>query len=263
MRKIEDLDELKALELGIMKKLHTFCMEHGITYYLAYGTLLGAVRHNGFIPWDDDIDIQIPREDYNRFLTEFQKVQDNYRLKVVNARTKPYFGRNFSKVIDLDTIVVEPKYKDNDEIGVFVDIWPMDGTPKWSPWRKAVILYAKLLSKIQLASSTDFRQEESILRKLAVIFCNVFSSKRLVEVIDRIATRYKVSDSDYVNVYCGVEGEFDKRAYNEGILHSFEDVEFNIPAGYDYILKKCYGDYMRLPPEAQQKPHHIMNTFYK
>lgn len=261
MRKIDDLEELKSIELNIMKKIHSFCIEKGITYYLAYGTLIGAIRHNGFIPWDDDIDIQMFREDYERFIVEFGKEQEQYGLQIVNSKTKPYFGRNMSKVIDTNTVVVEKKYNKDDNIGVFVDIWPLDGTPNNRWHRKIVMFIAKILSKMQLAASTDYKQEEVLLRKLAVIVCNFFSSSKLLALIDKISQRYKIEDSDNLFVYCGTENEIAKDNYSKAVLHDFEDALFYIPAGYDEILATYYGDYMT--PPTNKKPNHIMDAYQK
>lgn len=261
MRKIEDLEELKSIELSIMKKIHTFCTERDISYYLAYGTLIGAIRHSGFIPWDDDIDIQMFREDYERFIVEFTKVQEQYGCQIVNSKTKPYFGRNMSKVIDTNTVVIEKKYNKDDNIGVFVDIWPLDGTPNNKLHRKIIICLAKLISKMQLAASTDYKQEETKKRKLAVIICNLFSSKRLLFVLDKISKKYKIADSEMLFVYCGKENEIAKRNYSKPILHDFEDVQLYIPSGYNEILTTYYGDYMK--PPKDKKTNHIMNAYFK
>ena len=89
MKEINTLEELKSIELDIMKKIHDFCERKGLTYYLAYGTMIGAIRHNGFIPWDDDIDIFMPREDYERFLKLFVEEQNALKLAIVNHTTSP------------------------------------------------------------------------------------------------------------------------------------------------------------------------------
>ena len=263
MREITSLDELKEIELSIMKEIHRFCVDNKIEYYLSYGTLLGAIRHDGFIPWDDDIDIQMFRDDYEKFITLFNDHASVPYLKLVNSKTKPYFGRNMSKVIDTRTTLIEKLYKDNDDIGVFVDIWPIDGTPNNKIYRKMIVFICKLLSKMQLASSSDFKLEKSLARKIMVILCNIIPSKKLIKMIDKIALMYDPRSSDFVHVYCGVEDPMDKRAYNSVFLHNFEDASFFIPTGFDYILHKTYGDYMKLPDEEKRVPHHVMDIFFK
>ena len=142
MREITDLEELKHIELEVMKKIHEFCEENSIIYYLCFGTLIGAVRHDGFIPWDDDIDIYMKRDDYEKFLTLFPQKAEELDLNYANYMTKPYYGRCFTKVFDNKTVLKEPQYKTDDDIGVFVDIWPLDGTPNIVFFRK-LYLYSK------------------------------------------------------------------------------------------------------------------------
>ena len=129
MKIIDNLDELKKIELDIMIKIHQFCEKNNIKYYMIAGTLIGAIRHKGFIPWDDDIDIAMSREEYEKFLREFPAYGEKNNLLAVNNRTNPYYGRPMTKVIDTRTCLMEPEYRSDDPIGVFVDIWVMDGVP--------------------------------------------------------------------------------------------------------------------------------------
>lgn len=120
MKVIESLDELKKIELDIMIKVHQFCEENGIKYYMIAGTLIGAIRHKGFIPWDDDIDIAMPREDYEKFLKIFPEYGKKNNLLAVNNRTKPYYGRPMTKVIDTRTSLTEPEYRSDDPIVLLI-----------------------------------------------------------------------------------------------------------------------------------------------
>ncbi len=129
MKAITELAEMKSIQLEIMEKIHAFCQKKRIIYYLSHGSLIGAVRHKGFIPWDDDIDVFMRRDDYEQFCHDFPYEQDTYGLKLVNSYTDIYYGRPMSKVIDTRTVLIEPNYLCDDEIGVNIDIWPLDGTP--------------------------------------------------------------------------------------------------------------------------------------
>ena len=118
-------EESKKLELDILLAVADFCNKNNLTYFLAYGTLIGAIRHKGFIPWDDDIDIQMPREDYNKFIETFS----HERYKTIAPGT-PLSKHSFVKVIDTETVKIEAhkKYKKG-FLGVDIDIFPLDGTP--------------------------------------------------------------------------------------------------------------------------------------
>ncbi|MDE5943465.1 MAG: LicD family protein [Clostridia bacterium] len=263
MREIVELDELKMLELDIMKKIHLFCAEQNINYYLSYGTLIGAVRHNGFIPWDDDIDIHMPRPDYEKFLKTFPDFAKQNGLMVVNRNTKPYYGRCFSKVIDVNTLLVEPQYKTDDPIGVFVDIWPLDGLPDGKTKRNFYNRYTSFLAKLILASSMKYDKNLSFFKRTAIVFAKSFKPHKLLTKLESIAKKFPFDSCNFIKCYSSGRSIFKKEEFSEKVLIRFEDTEFYAPVGYDSVLRKIYGDYMELPPLESRKPHHIMNTYYK
>ena len=170
MKEISSIDELKVIELDIMKKIHRFCVDNNIIYYLCYGTLIGAIRHKGFIPWDDDIDILMPRPDYERFLKLFPRVQKQLGLEVVNHKTKTYFGRPMSKVIDKRTDLFEPEFKGDDHIGVFVDVWPLDGAANSKKERNKTIDKCYFWRSILYSGITKMKHLKSAKYKLAHVF---------------------------------------------------------------------------------------------
>lgn len=263
MREITDLDEIKKIELEIMKKIHQFCEENKIEYFLSYGSLIGAIRHKGFIPWDDDIDIFMARPEYEKFLKLFPKYEEKLNLKLVNHKTVPYYGRNLSKVIDTNTVLYEPVYKSDDPIGVFVDIWPLDGVPNNRIIRWWHIKKANFLKKLILASSMKKNDAYSMGKNICITIANLFNSKKLVLYMERIAKQYLYEKSDYVKCYPAKHVLYKKTNFNKRVEVKFEDSIFYAPIGYDKILRDEYGDYMNLPPKDQQIPHHVINTFYK
>ena len=176
MKEITSLDELKKIELEIMKKIHEFCVENKITYYLAYGTLIGAIRHKGFIPWDDDIDILMKREDYNRFLELFPEWCKDKNLSIANPWTKPYYGRPMTKVYDNRTFLTEPDFRSDDPYGVFVDIWILDGFPsdgevKW-------LNKMKKEKKKLLASCLRINRKYSFKKNISIFFGKFINYKK-------------------------------------------------------------------------------------
>lgn len=265
MIEIDSLEELKSIELEIMKKIHMFCESNGIRYYLAYGTLIGAVRHKGFIPWDDDIDIFMPRPDYERFINEFQFFASQNNLNIASNKTKPYMCRAFAKICDSRTIQFEPKYKDKEPRGVFVDVWPLDGYPKTWIGRKLhqciltvefIILYASL-TKIEYIP-----QKNKLKRLLIRIFRNT-DSEKLLKKFEKNTKKYSFDDSDWVMCSSAKPQMFKKEWFKDRILLNFEDAKFYAPVGYDEYLRCRYGDYLKLPPKEEQNPHHVINTYWK
>jgi len=123
MRKIEDINELRQIQMGILDHVHQFCEAHGLRYFLSSGTLIGAVRHQGYIPWDDDIDIYMPREDYEQFLQSYH--DDNGVYRAINPTTESHYYYTFAKVVDQRTRMVETETQGY-EIGVYMDIFPVD-----------------------------------------------------------------------------------------------------------------------------------------
>ena len=203
MKVIESLDELKKIELDIMIKVHQFCEENGIKYYMIAGTLIGAIRHKGFIPWDDDIDIAMPREDYEKFLKIFPEYGKKNNLLAVNNRTKPYYGRPMTKVIDTRTSLTEPEYRSDDPIGVFVDIWVMDGVPddaSKGDWLKKMRREKEILFASVYKATTQF----SFVKNLAILLGRPINYKKRAEKFDKLARTYKYEECDTVVNYIGM-----------------------------------------------------------
>lgn len=264
MKVIESLDELKKIELDIMIKVHQFCEENGIKYYMIAGTLIGAIRHKGFIPWDDDIDIAMPREDYEKFLKKFPEYGKKNNLLAINNRTNPYYGRPMTKVIDTRTSLTEPEYRSDDPIGVFVDIWVMDGVPddaSKDAWLKKMRKEKEILFASAYKATTQF----SFAKNLAILLGRPINYKKRAEKFDKLAQTYKYEECDTVVNYIGMTKKletYQKSWFGEGVLVDFEGYKFWAPVKYDEWLRARFGDYMQLPPENERIPHHVMNTYW-
>ena len=264
LKPINSLEEMKAIQLEIMDRIHDFCLANDITYFLSHGSLIGSVRHKGFIPWDDDIDLFMLREDYDRFCRVFPSSQEKLGLELVNSRSVKKFYRPMSKVIDNRTLLIEPNYLCDDEIGVNVDIWPLDGVPANSDEYDKHLKKLKKLIKILYGRIVRTKAIDSVPQKIAHILLLIVSPKFLVDRIISLQEKYKASDSDFVSCYVDpYKKKFNREWFSDRKLVPFEDKMFYIPVDSDKILKSLYGDYMQLPPEEKRKPHHVTNAFWK
>lgn len=243
------IEECKERQINILKNVDSFCKINNLKYVLAYGTLLGAIRHNGFIPWDDDIDIMMPREDYDKFCNLF--IGKN--LKLMCCDTDSDYPYPFAKVIDANSVLFEDGSKYN-KLGVYIDVFPMD-------YRPSSINYNKFCRKIEfwnrvwLYKSISNSAKCSIVHKIyhemiRVLTC-LISCRHASDKVRNLIHKYANSKSNIIGLYSfrgGIRFELPYDAYFDIDKHVFENMEFNIPKQYDLVLSKIYGDYMCLPP---------------
>lgn len=262
--------EMQSLELEMMSFIHHFCMMYGIRYYLIGGTLLGAIRHKSFIPWDDDIDITMPRDDYEKFISLFcSESTGNYA--VLNIDTNDSVVHAFTKIIDTRTIVIE-KGGNSVQSGVWIDIFPMDKmSDNFENAKKLfndVYFYRKVLgaklSPVHFSKSVSVTLKHIIL-KLAYLMC---STKWIVKRINQTAKRYfNLKSSKYICMVVmgtyGVKEILESESFSNYSLVDFEGYKFCAPCGYHEVLTHLYGDYMQLPPIEKRVSHHNFNAYWK
>lgn len=256
--KPSDLRTLQLIELKILLEVKRVCDKLGIKYFLIGGTLLGAVRHQGFIPWDDDIDIGMRREDYNRFIAEFPShSRPEYLLSTCD--TDKGWKYVFGKVRIHGTEYPEPcncHILDNNEI--WVDVFPFDNIPN-SIWKRKIHII--LLEIIELVLRYKYKyvtpMSKKIYGKICHIMCKklsvVVSRKLLINARDAILLRYNERSTKYV-----INWPFKaaKREYFDELTElPFETVLFPVPKMYHEYLTSFYGDYMRIPPENERPKH--------
>lgn len=249
------LRKVQKVELEILDIVHKVCVENQLKYSLAYGTLIGAVRHQGFIPWDDDIDICMPREDYEKFLEIWPKYKfEDYILQ--NIETDEDFTQNFTKIRKNHTTFLQPKeeqYKYHK--GFFVDIFPGDRVPDSKLKRQfqffniAVnLLYSR---KFKSGSSS---KTISIVENTLFLFPKSFQ-KKYRKVAENILKKYNFnSELQYVfaSTINAARTYYPNDIFENRILTDFEGKRFYIFKDYDTCLKIQYGDYMQLPPENER-----------
>ena len=263
-------EEQKQIQLEILKYVASFCENNNLRYFLADGTLIGAVRHHGYIPWDDDIDIRMPRPDYERMCEIFNS-QDNeciYRLiRPIDDEAQHYFV----KIYDTRTIKVEPflKYVKS-YIGIDIDVFPIDGAPsnqdEYDKYQKTIRGYNKayILKKKTLLRRIMTIGKDLAKKRFKAKFCPFTSCNTLAKTAENICKKYKYDESEYVcHLGIGDRFRFPRSCYDKFEMAQFEDSQFRIPCGYDTILTAHYGDYMTLPPVEKQITHHVNKVFWK
>lgn len=272
MKKIETIEEMQKIALDILVFIDQFCREHGLKYFMVDGTLLGAVRHHGFIPWDDDIDIWMPREDYDK-ITELLGPDSGSRYQMINIRTADWYRYAFGKIMDTKTRLVEDLGYSG-EMGVYVDVFPYDGLPgekeeDYAPLVKQCIqmeahrgfscrTYREYL-EYGNCKSNPFKFAKWLARKL-------YGSRRILKKQDELARSYPVKGAKMLGCICdGYRlGDMMPASVVEKTTElEFEGHRFQAPAGYEYYLKKLYGDYMKLPPEEERVTHHHYQAWWK
>lgn len=255
------LQELKEIELNLLKKFHAFCEENGIKYFLAYGTLLGAIRYKRFIPWDDDVDVLVPREDYEKLISLFQD-SERYRLYSYE-RNKNYFYP-FAKLCDMTTRKEEFNINNGVELGVDIDIFPLDHwdddlekAKREAKYIKRTMFYLGL-SKYKKAVASNFLKR--MVKGSLIAGMKTLGSKYFINKIEKECRKEYQNGSRYVGAksWCvyGERGIVPAEAFAEAIEIEFEDGKFFAPVGYDTYLTCLYGDYLPEPPKEKQKTHH-------
>ena len=263
------LQEIQQVNLEIMIDIHDFCVKHGIHYSLAYGTLIGAIRHKGFIPWDDDIDIMMTRPDFERFSKEYQS-EKGFKLSSVNS-DDTYI--NYTRVYDGRTLVISPAKAAKYDIGVWVDIFPVDAISdddavskdQYQRLRKyaaPVIKWRSYLRAKELNSVA--RKIKSYIRLLQLRLTNKGDFSFWHQQIISICKENSFGTTKRCSCLVCVEANRDNKQaifltdwFKEYVTVPFEDQQFFIIADYDPVLKSIYGDYMRIPPKEEQVSHSL------
>ncbi len=265
MRTAINIDEVKSIQLKILEYIDATLRENQIPYWLAYGTLLGSIRHKGYIPWDDDIDIIIPRNYYDKAIAMLNSNSNRYKTLTMD-NTKGYFYL-FAKTTDTFTHIVEKDLEEIDELGIYVDIFPLDYLPfdekEYAKhvnkiFRLRSLIYCSLLNNHQLKTSSMGIVCKSLIGKL-------LGRKRLMKRVDVICRQYSKNNKGYIADIVGTTNKDRKippEVFNETVYGEFEGKMYPIPAGYKEYLSYIYGDYMELPPEEKRVLTHDYRAYW-
>lgn len=260
----ETLRKLQLKELDTLVYFKEFCDKNNLLFYLCGGCCIGSLRTGGFIPWDDDIDILMPRDDYEKLY----KLWDNdkhERFKLLRTDEKIFTGNIFTTIVDTETTCVKANQAHLDiPFGIMMDIFPIDGCPKGKFKRTMQKLNAMIYS-LFLAQIVP-ENHGGIMALGSKFLLSIVKSPKAREKkwrnAERRMSKYKISDCEYITELCegvhSMQPEYPKEWFASAVYREFEGLQMPIPVGYDPYLKKAFGDYMTLPPEDKQKPHHDM-----
>ncbi|WP_455585724.1 LicD family protein [Bacteroides sp.] len=269
MIEITNFEVVKDLQLDVLSALDSFCQEHNITYTIIDGTLLGAVRHRGYIPWDDDIDIAFDRKNYDRLILEFPKSFDG-KYEILSLERDSEWDRAYAFMYDNRTILT---YSNNasKQTGVGIDLFPVDEVPEdetsWNILKKRMAFLSKLSA---LKSSTQFSISRSIITNVIAGICKIVLipvSKRTIALWQDSLAKSN-NGKGYTLGYevafgLGASSRFHLKDFKDVVEYPFEDRYFKGLKNADSVLTDTYGDYMQLPPVEKRITHHSFVAYWK
>lgn len=265
-------EESRRIQLDMLRALAAFCDENGLRYFLSGGTLLGAIRHHGFIPWDDDIDVNMPRTDCERLLQLTDGRLDRYRI--VGPDMDGFCPLCESYRIYDPTAVIESwaggYAKEPYYLPVFADIFPIEGLPD-GEWQTRLhydrIVFARKMQRVSVLKHMEARSLSAhIFHVLAWIPARLVGYTNWSRLVQKIATAYSMEEKAYIGVMTAPRQTTSEKVKKEDYLHAvpvlFEGNVFHAPSNYDVYLHQLYGDYMRLPPEEKRRSDHVFHMYW-
>lgn len=260
-------EKIKQIQMEVLEAVHEFCIDNNIKYSLACGTLLGAARHKGYIPWDDDIDIYLLRDDYNKLISSFPIIYKN-KYKIISLERNKEWDRPYAKAYDEQTVLIESGsfY----EIGVNIDIFPIDDVPDNKiKWRRYDFL-RRIIQNAYILRFINISQNRTLLKNLVIILNRIFtgllSKRRFAKLISSFAQIFNKSGNSLC--FECVQGVFQKKPFKKTLFDNLELLDFENKRflgfqDYDEYLKAGFGDWRKLPPIEKQVSHHSFRAYYK
>lgn len=258
----QSLRKLQLKELDTLVYFKEFCERNDLKFFMCGGGCIGALRNKGFIPWDDDIDILMPRDDYER-LYKLWKNDEHERFKLLKTDDNIFTGNLFITIVDVETTCVKANQAHlNIPFGIMMDVFPLDGCPSGRLKRKMqkinAMIYSLFMAQIVPEKHGGFMAFGS--RVLLSIFKSPKTREKIWRNAERRMTKYKISECEYITELCegvySMQNEYPKDLFASAVYKEFEGIMVPVPVGYDKYLTMAFGDYMKLPPEEERKPHH-------
>jgi lipopolysaccharide cholinephosphotransferase len=259
---------LQQKEFEILSEFIKVCKKLSLTYFLVCGSALGAVKYNGFIPWDDDVDVALPREDYEIFIKEAAKHLPRH-LFVQNSYTDPNFPKMYTKLRDSQTTFIEKTVSHiKMNHGIFIDVFPLDGYPKKKLSQKKTEIFKRYYETIYL-SVADFKKsgKTKIVHGLINLLGLNKNMQKITKKYTKLVSKYKTDSSDIWCNHGNWQGKLEyapSYQYGKGFVTTFEGIEVIVPEKYDEYLTQKYGNWRADLPEEHKKGHHTyfaLSTF--
>lgn len=258
--------EVQSIVFEILCDIDDYCKRENFTYYLSGGTCLGAIRHHGFIPWDDDADLMMPRQEYEKFLVGFAaEYKDKYG--VGSLYTDELWQRPFARIWSKRTKLIQTKVYER-AMGVFIDVFPIDGLPKSKFIQNIFYFRLKVCNVLRNSSiRKDFHSYENYrsIKKLLGLFTKRINPRKLAIKMDQMAKHYSFDNSEKVAVSLALhywdKETIEKKEMEEAVYMTFEGKEFPVPIGYRRYLENLYGNYMEIPKDAAEKGYSHLESW--
>lgn len=264
------LNEMKSIQIEMLKYIDKVCQENNIDYFLIGGSLLGAIRHNGFIPWDDDIDIGLTKENFDKLYNLLSK-NNNTRYQFFDHSLQEDYYYPFAKLIDTWTCLNENQFKNISNYGIYIDIFtyfnmPVEEELRMKHYKKLKnlqrkIFYYSMKNPFQSGFIKNILKAPFVLEaKLEGIDKILKKYNKLLQKYNNVEKKYLISNWPVYKPSCEIQ-QYDM--VKKVCYHKFENIEALIPKEYDKFLKKVFGNYMELPPKEKRVSHHDIDVFWK
>ncbi|MDE5886614.1 MAG: LicD family protein [Muribaculaceae bacterium] len=258
-----NLKHLQKVLLKVMRHIDELCRKHNITYYLNGGNAIGAIRHNGFIPWDDDLDIMMTSSNYKKFLSICRKELDPEIWYIQEAWVD--WPGCFTKIRLRNTFLEDIGEWNGIPMknrGIFIDVFEIVNAPKSKSLKILQYIGAKMLNSYALLHKEY--KTDSLLKKMAIKCSKIMKNQRIFNFVKSFVYRYNKKETQEYGNFFGMSrfhnAFYNKEVFGEPVYHQYEDTLLPVPTDYDLYLTKAFGDYMQLPPVEQQKPAHSLHV---
>ena len=268
-QRVEDTSKIKEISLELLENFDKFCRSNGLKYTLTQGTLLGAVRHKGIIPWDDDIDVAMYREDYDKLIHLSKSMPDN--CVFISHETDKKYSRLYGRICNKNYLSVDKYYSGTTTNYYGIDIFPIEEVPENSDEYYKFAKKLRILRQMYIFSNSALFKGTSFLRAyiikpLPIILCKIIGRNTIYNMFYNTVNKYKSTGSNTLAILTGeyvFKENFPKAEYLELIDMPFEKNNRMCIREYDKYLSKIYGDYMKLPPEDKRVNRHNFTLYTK